>query len=308
MAIDDFESVQQCKLLEGPLAFLAQLCLLALVILALLFKRHRERPRRPVYIWGLDVGKQGFSAAACHCANMFISLLASMNQNRTSQCAFYWVVYNVDQAVGTTTTIGIHKTFVWLARKLSERLESPNQAYQDERKGTWGIVDAISQCGVYGDPPDLRRWAIQVTEWVGSALLARCISGTFDLLMRDVFLIEVSVWIDEHFQGHPRILLFFVMVFYPLAVNIAMACVVDGILKWNSGGSKQGDTIDLLGSDGEKSAFLRMASQQQPLLSDYTLYSPCSETLDTNTSCSSEMLELCEGGSLTPLSPSRVSL
>lgn len=231
MADDGFEGEKPCRLLDGVIALLAQGCLLLLVISALLLKRHRERPQRPLLVWALDVGKQGFSALACHFANLTISLLASMDQQHASQCAFYWVVYNVDQAVGTTTTILIHKIFVRIAKLVGRNKKTPADKVHGQTDRSWTVFEAVSQCGVYGHPPSLRRWVIQVSEWVTAVLLARSVSGSFDLLMRGVFLVPVAQRIDSMFEGHPQVLLFFVMVFYPLTVNITVACLVDGVLK-----------------------------------------------------------------------------
>ena len=155
-----------------------------------------------------------------------------MDQPLASQCSFYWVVYNVDQAVGTTTTILIHKVFVRIAKGVGRKTRGAGEdGLQGTAEKAWTVVDAISQCGVYGNPPSLRRWGIQVSEWVAAVLLARCVSGSFDLLTRDVFVVPVARRIDSVFDGRPRALLFFVMVFYPLMVNITVACLVDGVLK-----------------------------------------------------------------------------
>ncbi|CAD7704275.1 unnamed protein product, partial [Ostreobium quekettii] len=206
---------------------------------------HREKPQRPLFVWALDVGKQGVSALACHFANLTISLLVSMDNTETSQCSFYFAIYNIDQALGTTTTIIIHKTLVGIAKKARrDRRRSEDHELDEGISGKrWGVLEAISLCGFYGEPPSLRRWGIQVSEWVGAVLLARCVSGSFDLLMKDVLLVHVARAVDGRFDGHPRALLFFVMVFYPLLVNITMACIVDGVLKRKKKWHRLGNTL-----------------------------------------------------------------
>jgi hypothetical protein len=66
----------ECRLL-GPFALLVQLALGGLALLALVYKRWRERPQRPVKIWFFDVSKQVFGSVLVHIANVFMSMLTS---------------------------------------------------------------------------------------------------------------------------------------------------------------------------------------------------------------------------------------
>jgi hypothetical protein len=70
------ESPSDCSLL-GSFAILVQAALGALALLALVFKRWRERPQRPVKIWFFDVSKQVFGSVLVHMANIFMSMLTS---------------------------------------------------------------------------------------------------------------------------------------------------------------------------------------------------------------------------------------
>lgn len=65
-----------CELL-GSFAIFVQLALGALALLALVYKRWRERPQRPVKIWFFDVSKQVFGSVLVHMANVFMSMLTS---------------------------------------------------------------------------------------------------------------------------------------------------------------------------------------------------------------------------------------
>lgn len=49
---------KQCKLLSGAEAYVIQLLLGVIAICTLWYKRHVERPRRTLQIWGMDVSKQ----------------------------------------------------------------------------------------------------------------------------------------------------------------------------------------------------------------------------------------------------------
>src|SRR2546423_14863014 len=66
----------ECKLL-GPFAILIQGSLGLLALLALVYKRWRERPQRPVKIWAFDASKQVVGSALLHLANLFMSMLSA---------------------------------------------------------------------------------------------------------------------------------------------------------------------------------------------------------------------------------------
>lgn len=73
---DDDESDGECSLL-GSFALFVQAALGALALLALVYKRWRERPQRPVKIWAFDASKQVFGSVLVHIANIFMSMLTS---------------------------------------------------------------------------------------------------------------------------------------------------------------------------------------------------------------------------------------
>ena len=66
----------ECRLL-GPFAILIQAALGALALLALVYKRWRERPQRPVKVWAFDASKQVVGSMLLHLANLLMSLVSS---------------------------------------------------------------------------------------------------------------------------------------------------------------------------------------------------------------------------------------
>jgi hypothetical protein len=66
----------ECRLL-GPFAILVQGSLGLLALLALVYKRWRERPQRPIKIWFFDVSKQVVGSVLVHIANLLMSMLSS---------------------------------------------------------------------------------------------------------------------------------------------------------------------------------------------------------------------------------------
>ena len=66
----------ECRLL-GPFALIVQAGLGFLALLSLVFKRFRERPRRPVKIWFFDASKQVFGSVLLHILNLLMSMFSS---------------------------------------------------------------------------------------------------------------------------------------------------------------------------------------------------------------------------------------
>jgi hypothetical protein len=70
----------ECRLL-GPFAILVQGALGILAMSALVYKRWRERPQRPLKIWFFDASKQIFGSVLVHLANLGLSMLSSGQLN-----------------------------------------------------------------------------------------------------------------------------------------------------------------------------------------------------------------------------------
>lgn len=66
----------ECQLL-GPFAIFVQGALGGCALLALVYKRWRERPQRPLKIWSFDVSKQVVGSVLVHIANLLMSMMSS---------------------------------------------------------------------------------------------------------------------------------------------------------------------------------------------------------------------------------------
>lgn len=66
----------ECQLL-GPFAIIVQGALGLLALTALVYKRWRERPQRPLKIWFFDASKQVVGSVLVHIANLLMSMLSS---------------------------------------------------------------------------------------------------------------------------------------------------------------------------------------------------------------------------------------
>ncbi|KAL4452727.1 hypothetical protein ABPG75_008389 [Micractinium tetrahymenae] len=289
---DAADAAGQCRLLAGPAALSAQLLLAALALASLAYKRHVERPQRPVNIWALDVSKQAISMLAAHACGMLIAVIAHSRvaSEQTSECSWYFVAFTFDTTIGLALTIGLHKTALRVARWWGERRArraspeaalalslspmvpgeesadgSPTAAAAEAGATPGPVVSALDpwhkvllECGNYGEPPSYRRWGIQLAEWVLCVVLARALCGTLVVLLGSL-LVHVAHGIDSLFAGHPTVLLFFVMIMCPLLMNICQVLVQDLVLKWRSrGGAAPGGGPAASASSGSVKEGLEM--------------------------------------------------
>ncbi|KAK9840897.1 hypothetical protein WJX84_000898 [Apatococcus fuscideae] len=233
-----------CRLLAGPAAWGAQLLLFFLAFAALAWKRHKERPQRPVKIWGMDVSKQIVSGVAAHLCGIIIAMLASTaSQAQASECAWYFFAFTFDTTLGVAFTISIHKFFVYACQKAIPNCSSG-----------WlqSSLFAVAECGSYGDPPQTSRFVIQLIEWTLAMTLARIAVGSI-VVSAQALLVDAARLLDAAFAGHPTALLYFVMVMCPLFMNLTQALIQDAVLKWkqkqNTSDSDSPAAYDAKGDD-----------------------------------------------------------
>lgn len=110
---DDKEN-GECRLL-GPFSIVVQAALGALALLSLVFKRWRERPQRPLKVWGFDVSKQVFGSAMMHLANLLMSMFSAgqfdiQSTYKPNPCSFYLLNLGIDVSLGSLVTV----LFQWL--------------------------------------------------------------------------------------------------------------------------------------------------------------------------------------------------
>ena len=104
-----------CELLGGVLAYLIQAFLGVCAVLSLVYKRHIERPQRPWFIWGCDVGKQLIGGFFVHFANIAVSAL--LEDENGDQCAWYFINFFVDCTFGVCVVYLIHGAIVNVAQR-----------------------------------------------------------------------------------------------------------------------------------------------------------------------------------------------
>ncbi|TPX39484.1 hypothetical protein SeMB42_g06355 [Synchytrium endobioticum] len=203
-------SSANCDLI-GPFAVFTQVSLATLAFSSLLYKRHREKPKRPWVIWFFDTSKQAFAAACIHFANVTLSLIRGGNNREvTNPCVWYFLNILVD------TTIGV--VFLWAYLRLLNNLVT----YLRMRDLTSGI---------YGNPPRIRAFLRQLTLFT----LAWAMVKASVVVLLDIFpfLAGLASLLLKPFEyaDDTRLEVFVVMFAFPLIMNVLQAWLIDNVIK-----------------------------------------------------------------------------
>ncbi|RKF77847.1 Vacuolar membrane protein [Golovinomyces cichoracearum] len=224
----------ECRLL-GPFAIVVQGALGFLALTALVYKRWRERPQRPVNIWFFDVSKQVVGSFLVHLANLAMSMLSSGNLSlrvdpasvetklnkrirenheiyHPNPCSFYLLNLAID------TTIGIPILFLFLRVFTSLLLHT-----------SFGNPPESIESGNYGTPPSSSRWLKQsLIYFLGLLAMKICVLLIFIIFP---WISRVGDWALKWTEGNEAVQITFVMLVFPLIMNATQYYIIDGFIK-----------------------------------------------------------------------------
>ncbi|EGR29543.1 hypothetical protein IMG5_153600 [Ichthyophthirius multifiliis] len=83
---------KSCEILDFE-GFILQIFLGILSFLVLIYKRHKERPKRQWKIWALDTSKQGVSALLAHMLNVILAVVLSSDSSNDPCTWFFFYKY-----------------------------------------------------------------------------------------------------------------------------------------------------------------------------------------------------------------------
>jgi len=198
---------RECLLL-GPTALVVQGLMGGLVIISLLYKRHREKPMRPWRIWLFDVSKQILGQAFVHGLNLLISdVIARVAKG--NPCDLYFLNVLID------TTIGVG--YIYLVLHASDYVLTERLKLKGFRSGQ------------YGDPPSTLYWIRQASIYVVTIL-------TMKLLIIGLFAAWPGIFGFAEFllswtDGNASLQVIFVMGIFPIIMNVVQFWLIDSIVK-----------------------------------------------------------------------------
>ncbi|KAI7871837.1 vacuolar membrane protein-domain-containing protein [Spinellus fusiger] len=195
----------KCTLLDS-FAIAVQFTLAITIFLALLFKRYKERPQRPVRIWALDLSKQCVGAGVIHLLNLIISYLSgqSLDGLQTNLCVWYFLNTAID------TTLGVAILWFWL-QLLTQ----------------FAVWSEIAPEGYTPSQNTTKHWWFETSVFVTAEILMKlCVVGLFHALPLFAIAETLLAWTGDN--GRHQVV--FVMLIFPLLTNCAQFWLVDTML------------------------------------------------------------------------------
>ncbi|KAF7352443.1 hypothetical protein MVEN_01209000 [Mycena venus] len=219
---DDVD-IHSCRLL-GPIALVSNGLMGVLVILSLVYKRHREKPMRPWRIWLFDVSKQVVGQMFVHAFNVLVSDLVSHHSSNNA-CVSYFLNILIDTTIGVGLIYVVLRVLTFVA---SEKFHL---------KGF--------ESGVYGTPPSFKYWMRQATIYIMALTTMKFMVIGLLALLPGMW--TLGAWLlSWTWSGAGDTLeVIFVMGIFPIIMNILQFWLIDSIVK-ASGVALDLDTPDPL--------------------------------------------------------------
>ncbi|KAI8377518.1 vacuolar membrane protein-domain-containing protein [Radiomyces spectabilis] len=206
--LDDDEA--GCKLLV-PFSLFIQLCLAGAAFSTLIIKRQRESPQRPVRIWAFDVSKQLVGGLVIHTLNVLASYISGSEERPSNPCVWYFLHILVD----TTFGVGVIWAILKMVKIITKRFHLSG-----------------FESGVYGDPPlwrQSRRWFKQLLVYIMALIMMKVVVMT--LFVVCPWIENLGKWALHWTLGNYKLQVVFVMLIFPLVMNIVQFWIVDVIVK-----------------------------------------------------------------------------
>ncbi|KAJ3223530.1 hypothetical protein HK099_001008 [Clydaea vesicula] len=182
-------------------------------------KRQREIPKRPLLIWTLDTSKQALAACMIHFANIAISSISSYisgeeldgeGKGVANPCVWYFLNILLDTTIG----VGILYFFLKMFHAIAEY---------------YNVQDIKS--GVYGNPPRIKAWLKQLglflLSWFCVKVVVVISLNVFPFLSKIAELLLSPLTQS----GNTKLQVLFVMLIFPLIMNIIQAWLIDMVIK-----------------------------------------------------------------------------
>ncbi|EIM87847.1 uncharacterized protein STEHIDRAFT_76464 [Stereum hirsutum FP-91666 SS1] len=254
----DFEDYpvdrQSCQLL-GPTALIVQSLMGVVVILSLLYKRQREKPKRPWRIWLFDVSKQVVGQMFVHGVNVLISDVGS-HRTAGNACVFYFLNILVD------TTLGV--ACIYLILRVTTHILSERFQFKGYESGQ------------YGTPPSVIYWLRQAAVYVFALTSMKILVLILFALFPGIF--KLGDWLLSWLGHGDAVQVIFTMGLFPILMNVLQFWLIDSIVK-----ASTANPALTLPSDAEAGSSPHTSEDRQPLFRASNEYDSDSdnEGLDT---------------------------
>ncbi|KAK7696291.1 hypothetical protein QCA50_000945 [Cerrena zonata] len=237
---DDYPVDQHsCKLL-GPTALVVQGLMGILVVLSLVYKRHRESPKRPWRIWLFDVSKQVAGQMFVHGVNVLISGIVA-HFSSGNACVLYFLNILLD------TTLGV--AIIYLVLHVSTYVLT-------EKFNLKGF-----ESGKYGNPPSMVYWIRQTAVYVFSLTTMKLSVVALFALWPGIF--KMGEWLLSFLGTDEAAQVIFTMGLFPIMMNIVQFWLIDSIVKASAQNASVALPTDSPRSSGEEEPLFQAHSDDE---------------------------------------------
>lgn len=202
----------KCELL-GPFALVIQILMGLMAILSLVYKRQKEHPQRPWWVWFFDVAKQVIGSAGLHMINLLLSILISSQDQipdmDDNPCNWYFISILLDTTVG----VPILWFFLFVDHNWCAKM---------------GMTDIVS--GEYGSPPKWIAFFKQASIYMTAMVQMKMALSVFIYFTGNV-IDDLGELLIRWASFDPRVQVFFVMMAFPLVMNSLQYYLIDTIIQ-----------------------------------------------------------------------------
>mmetsp|Transcript_15540 Transcript_15540/g.25943 ORF Transcript_15540/g.25943 Transcript_15540/m.25943 type:complete len:237 (-) Transcript_15540:145-855(-) len=197
-----------CRLLSGVFPMLVQICLALAAVCTLVYKRHKERPRRAWIVWFFDASKQAFAGLLQHMVNLAFGVAFAVGAT-ASECAWYLLNFCISVGCGVVILYGAMAVY----KNLVDRFN----------------IDLLKS-GEYGKPPSWKPWLAQLLVWGFISVAEKYLTAVVVILPLHSHLDLVASMMETPVARYPNLELIIVMVLAPAVLNAVFFWLIDNII------------------------------------------------------------------------------
>lgn len=232
---------KQCNLV-GTLGIVIQITLMLVCCVALLYKRHIEKPKRSFLVFFLDLSKQGFAQVSVHFVNIVISTKTK------HECSSYLFISTFDTFVGLGVNYVLLKAVSWLAEMYGISYLLSGNYFADPNPLGKEIIDSQADSRILKKMRvDYKVWGMQAFMWCSIVLTSKLIMYAVEIRLElCIYLIHLLLSV---MPGVVKIV--FVLVVAPAILNCVMVWIQDSLLKKNKFTEEEKDNLYNFFYEGE---------------------------------------------------------
>jgi len=206
------EDSEKCFVIAGTFAVFVQVFLAISAVVALVWKRHGEEPKRDLTIWFMDTSKQGCSLFMQHLVNIFLAIVFAQGETKASECIWYGANF----AIATICGIFLLTMYMRLHRWAVDRFD-----LYWLHSGKYGHP---------GDPPNWRWWLAQMCVWVFVTCGEKFITAAVVIMPLHDTIDGLIAGFEMPMKPFPKFELVLNMVIMPAVLNVVFVWVVDNLI------------------------------------------------------------------------------